>query len=79
MKMHSGPSDLHIIIHGRGQKLSILRLTSYMQSAEETKERPLRSCGGRETDIFRQSVIDIFRLSPEGKQTFFGESVRGSG
>ena len=37
--MHGGPSDLHIIIHGLGQKLSILRLTPYKQSAEETKER----------------------------------------
>ena len=35
--MHGGQSDLHIIIHGRGQKLSLLRLIPYKQSAEETR------------------------------------------
>ena len=55
--MHGGQSDLHIIIHGQGQKLSLLRFTPFKQSAEETRGNQQ----GRQT--FEQSERDIFRRS----------------
>ena len=53
--MHGDPSDLHIIIHERGQKLLILHLTPYKQLAEETKESQSKAGEGereREREIF---------------------------
>ena len=69
--MHGGPSDLHLI-HGWGQKLSILRLTPYKQSVEETKESPVRSSGERERDLFFSVVRDQhFSAESKGKTNIF--------
>ena len=50
--MHGGPGDLHIIIHGQSQKLSILRHTPYKQFSL----RWVRRSGSRETNIISRNA-----------------------
>ena len=68
--MHGGQSDLHIIFHGRGQKLSIPNLTPYKQSAEENGrvQREVRHlCGQTETPNAAKTTCWILLVRPEPK------------
>ena len=69
--MHDGQSDLHVIIHEWGYKLSLLRLTPYKQSAEETRgnqqERHTFFRGQTETPNAAKTTCGILLVRSEPK------------
>ena len=84
-KYRRGPGNLHIIIHGRNQKLSIPRPNPYKQCAETIRQLPLELRAQRvqfERGIRRvQFVATIsqrqpffFRQSPEETEILNGQT-----